>query len=134
MSLFEKSASPRDLLDAEATTPRARTALDLYVRRIVREIGALAAVLGGLDMLAFTAGVGENSAEMRRRICADLEWLGVELDDDANQAHAPAISTARSRVRVAVEPTNEEYVAALHALETVSDLGQLGETRDVVEA
>jgi acetate kinase len=128
------SASPRDLLEAEATTPRARTAMDLYVRRIVREIGALAAVLGGLDMLAFTAGVGENSAEVRRRICADLEWLGVQLDDDANHAHAPTISTARSRVRVAVEPTNEEYVAALHALETVSDLGQLGETRDVIEA
>ena len=128
------SASPRDLLDAEATTPRARTAMDLYVRRIVREIGALAAVLGGLDMLAFTAGVGENSAEVRRRICADLEWLGVELDDDVNQAHAPAISTARSRVRVAVEPTNEEYVAALHALETVHDLGHLGETCHVIEA
>ena len=104
------------------------------MRRIVREVGALTAVLGGLDMLAFTAGVGENSAEVRRRICADLEWLGVELDDDANHANAPAISTARSRVRVAVEPTNEEYVAALHALETVRDLGHLGETCHVIEA
>lgn len=128
------SASPRDLLAAEATNPRAALALELYVRRIVREIGALAAVLGGLDMLAFTAGVGENSAEVRRRICADLAWLGVELDDDANHAHAPAISTARSRVRVAVEPTNEEYVAALHALETVRDRDHLGEICDVIEA
>jgi acetate kinase len=128
------SASPRDLLDAEATTPRARTALDLYVRRIVREIGALAAVLGGLDMLAFTAGVGENSAEVRRRICAELEWLGVQLDDDANQAHAHTISAPRSRVLVAVEPTNEEYVAALHTLETVRQPAHLGETRHATEA
>jgi acetate kinase len=128
------SASPRDLLAVEESNQRARIALELYVRRIVREIGALAAVLGGLDMLAFTAGVGENSAEVRQRICADLAWLGVELDDDANHLHAHVISTARSRVRVAVEPTNEEYVAALNALATVRHLDHLGEICDVIEA
>ena len=102
-------------------------ALDLYVRRIVREIGALTAVLGGLDMLAFTAGVGEHSAVLRERICRGLQWLGVELEEGANRAHAPTISNARSRVHVAVEPTNEEWVAALHALgvlrEGVSPMG-----------
>ncbi len=110
------SASAKQLLAVEETDPRARAALDLYVRRIVREIGALAAVLGGLDMLAFTAGVGEHSAVLRERICGALGWLGVELDPDANEAHAATISSARSRVRVAVEPTNEEWVAASHAV------------------
>ena len=71
------SASPKDLLDVEAKHARAGAALDLYVRRIVREIGALTAVLGGLDMLAFTAGVGEHSSVLRERICGALAWLGV---------------------------------------------------------
>jgi acetate kinase len=109
------SSSPKALLAAEAVKPRARAALELYVRRIVREIGALAAVLGGLDMLAFTGGVGEHSAILRWRICAALEWLGVHIDDDANLADASSISASRSRVRVAVEPTNEEWIAATHA-------------------
>jgi acetate kinase len=113
------SASPKDLLDIEDSNPRARAALDLYVRRIVREIGALTAVLGGLDMLAFTAGVGENSAALRERICAALGWLGLEIDDDANDVNWPTISAAGSRVRVAVEPTNEEWMAARHAAATL---------------
>ena len=110
------SASPKDLLDVEASNDRARTALDLYVRRIVREIGALTAVLGGLDMLAFTAGVGEHSTVLRERICAALGWLGVRIDDGANQANASTISDSRSRVRVVVEPTNEEWIIASHAV------------------
>jgi len=95
----------------------ARDALDLYVRRIVREIGALAAVLGGLDMLVFTAGVGEHSAYIRGRICSELAWLGLALDEAANAAGAPLISAAGSAVRVGVEPTNEEWVAARRTLE-----------------
>ena len=109
------SSSPKALLDAEVVNPRARAALALYVRRIVREIGALTAVLGGLDMLAFTGGVGEHSAIVRWRICAALEWLGVHIDRDVNSADASTISAPRSRVRVAVEPTNEEWIAATHA-------------------
>jgi len=109
------SSSPKALLEVEHTNARARAALALYVRRIVREIGALAAVLGGLDLLAFTAGVGERSPELRKRICDSLGWLGVDLDDDANRAGATTISRRRSRVRVVVEPTNEEWIAALHA-------------------
>jgi acetate kinase len=110
------SASPKDLLDVERTNRRARLALELYVRRIVREIGSLAAVLGGLDMLAFTAGVGENSSVLRERICASFGWLGLSIDADANRANASTISRATSRVRAAVEPTNEEWMAACHAL------------------
>jgi acetate kinase len=113
------SSSPQPLLAAQAANPRARAALDLYVRRIVREIGALTAVLGGLDMLVFTAGIGENSAVLRERICARLHWLGVRIDDDANLSNAATISSERSRVRVAVEPTNEEWIAASHARQLV---------------
>jgi acetate kinase len=119
------SASPKDLLEVEQTNPRARAALELYVRRIVREIGALTAVLGGLDMLAFTAGVGENSAVLRERICAPLEWLGIDIDGDANRANASTISLPTGRVRVAVEPTNEEWMAACYAVRTLRGAVQI---------
>ena len=109
------SSDPRVLLEREATEPRAALALDLYVRRIVREIGALVAVLGGLDLLVFTAGIGEHSVVLRQRICAALGWLGIAIDDAANAADAFVISAAACRVRVAVEPTNEEWIAARHA-------------------
>jgi acetate kinase len=109
------SPSPKDLLRAEADSPGAQDALALYVQRIVREIGALAAVLGGLDMLAFTGGVGEHSAELRQRVGSALEWLGLHIDRDANRGDAATISTPQSRVRVVVEPTNEEWIAAAHA-------------------
>jgi len=115
------SASPKQLLEVEHENPRARAALELYVRRIVREIGSLAAALGGLDMIAFTAGVGEHSAVLRERICAALAWLGVALNRDANAADAAVISTATSRVAVVVEPTNEEWIAASHALPFVRE-------------
>jgi len=98
---------------------RARIALQLYVRRIVREIGAMAAVLGGLDLLVFTAGVGEHNAFVRERVCRDLAFLGVALDQGANEADAGIISTEDSRVRVGVEPTNEEWVAARDAIAQV---------------
>ncbi|VCU69748.1 putative propionate kinase [Pigmentiphaga humi] len=117
------SADPPVLLEAEARQgeagERARAALALYVRRIVREIGALVAVLGGLDLLVFTAGVGEHGVEIRRRVCADLAFLGIALDDQANTRHAPLISRPGSRVAVGVEPTNEEWIAARHALALV---------------
>ena len=113
------SAEPRVIVqheeDAGETGVRARLALALYVRRIVREIGALAAVLGGLDLLVFTAGVGEHNAFIRERVCRDLAFLGVDIDPAANAAHAPVLSTPGSRVVVGVEPTNEEWVAARHA-------------------
>ncbi|MDI1301032.1 MAG: acetate/propionate family kinase [bacterium] len=108
------SADPRVLLAEEDGNPRIQAALDLYVRRIVREIGAQTAVLGGLDMLVFTAGIGEHNAEIRRRICRDLAYLGVELDADANACDASLVSASASRVQVAVEITNEEWMAAWH--------------------
>ncbi len=110
------SADPRELLPLEPHNARVQAALALYVRRIVHEVGALAAAMGGLDMLVFTAGIGEHNAAIRARICSALGGLfGVALDDAANERHAPLISSASSRVAVAVEPTNEEWVAARHA-------------------
>lgn len=113
------SSEPRVLLRLEdgdgEDAARARDALALYVRRIVREIGALAAVLGGLDLLVFTAGVGEHSPAIRERVCAGLGFLGVRLDADANAIDAPVISAAGSGVIVGVEPTNEEWIAARDA-------------------
>ncbi|MBO9641787.1 MAG: acetate/propionate family kinase [Pseudacidovorax sp.] len=113
------SGDPRVLLAREAEDSpegeRARAALALYVRRIVREIGALVAVLGGLDRLVFTAGIGEHNAALRARVCTALGWLGLELDEAANQADRPCIASAASRVDVGVEPTNEEWIAARHA-------------------
>ena len=85
-----------------------------------KEIGALAAVLGGVDALVFTAGIGENSAEIRRRICEASAWLGIELDDGANAKNGPRITAARSRVSAWVIPTNEELMIARH---TASVLG-----------
>ena len=74
------------------------------------------AVLGGLDMLVFTAGIGEHNAAIRERICEGLTYLGVALDADANAQNGPLVSSPTSRVPVAVEPTNEEWIAAWHAM------------------
>lgn len=113
------SSEPRVLVryeqDEGEAGERARIALSLYVRRIVREIGALVAVLGGMDLLVFTAGVGEHNDFVRERVCADLGFLGVHLDTQANTANAPVISSDDSRVLIGVEPTNEEWVAAREA-------------------
>lgn len=110
------SSDPRMLLQHEAGNARAHAALDLYVRRIVREIGALIPVLGGLDLLVFTAGIGEHNAAIRERVCREFGWLGLELDADANARDEACISTAASSVAVAVEATNEEWIAASQAL------------------
>lgn len=123
LGLSGVSADPPVLFPLEQnddkTGERVRDALSLYIRRIVREAGALAAVLGGLDVLVFTAGIGEHSAEIRKRLCDDLAWMGIALDAEANEYNRPIISQPGSRVTVVVEPTNEEWVAARHALALV---------------
>jgi acetate kinase len=99
----------------QSPEPRARLAIDLFVYRIGREIGSLAAALGGLDALVFTAGIGEHSASLRRSVCRGAAWLGVALDDAANDAGATRISAPASRVSAWVVPTNEELMIARHA-------------------
>ena len=106
------SSDMRKLL--ESSDPRAKLAVDLYVYRIRREMGSLAAALGGLDALVFTAGIGENSAAIRERVCRDAAWLGVELDATANGKGGPRISTPVSRVSAWAIPTNEELMIARH--------------------
>jgi acetate kinase len=102
----------RDLLGR--SEPEARLAVDYFVYRVAKEIGALTAVLGGLDGLVFTAGIGENSPEIRQRICKASAWLGIEVDDGANANSQAKISTAQSAVPVWVIPTNEELMIARH--------------------
>jgi acetate kinase len=94
--------------------PEAREAIELYCYRITRELGALAAVLGGLDALVFTAGIGEHAAPIRARVCRDAEWLGVRLDERANRVDATRISAADSAVDVLAIPTDEEWMIAHH--------------------
>ena len=104
-----------DMRTLEASTdPRAKAAVDLLAYRIGRELGSLAAALGGLDGIVFTAGIGENSASLRARVCRDAAWLGVNLDPDANARHASCITTSDSRVSAWVIPTNEELMIARH--------------------
>jgi acetate kinase len=104
------SSDMRTLL--ESADPRARAAVDLFVYRIGRELGSLAAALGGLDAIVFTAGIGEKGAAIRSRVCRDAAWLGVALDAQANATHGPRISSEASAVSVWVIPTNEELMIA----------------------
>jgi acetate kinase len=106
------SSDMRELLASDA--PAARLAIDVYAYRARRELGSLAAALGGLDAVVFTAGIGENQPEVRRRLCADATWLGLELDAAANERHGPCISAAGSRVTAWVVPTDEETMIARH--------------------
>jgi acetate kinase len=96
--------------------PRARQAVDLFVYRIGRELGSLAAALGGLDALVFTAGIGEHAAEIRRRVCIDAAWLGIVLDPAANAAGGPRISLADSGTSAWVIPTDEDGMIMQHCL------------------
>jgi acetate kinase len=96
----------------DSDDPQAREAIELFCYRAASSLAGLVPAIGGLDALVFTAGIGENSALVRRLICARLEWLGVALDPRANDAGEAVISTAASRVKILVIPTNEEVVVA----------------------
>jgi acetate kinase len=106
------SSDMRTLLVSDVAS--AKLAVDLYLYRIRRELGSLAAALGGLDAIVFTAGIGENAAIIRERACRDAAWLGVELDVAANANGGPRISSPASRVSAWVIPTNEELMIARH--------------------
>lgn len=95
----------------------ARQAIDYFVFRIQRELGGMAAAMGGIDALVFCGGIGENSAFIRNRVCERTAWMGIEIDHNKNDAHARVISTEMSRTTVMVIPTNEELVIARAARE-----------------
>lgn len=102
----------RDLL--RSSHEEARLAVDYFVYRAAKEIGALAAVLGGIDGLVFTAGIGENSVEIRRRICESSAWLDIVLDPQKNASNGLRISARTSKIPIWVIPTNEELMIARH--------------------
>jgi acetate kinase len=106
------SSDMRTLLSSDA--PRARLAVDLFVYRVGRELGSLAAALGGLDALVFTGGIGEHAVPIRERVVQNAGWLGLTLDPAANAAGGPRISAGVGRVPAYVIPTNEELMIARH--------------------
>jgi acetate kinase len=108
------SSDMRELLLSR--DPRASEAVDLFIYRIVREMGSLAAAVNGLDGLVFTGGIGENAAVIRSRVCKDSGWLGIRLDEEANKKGGPKISSPDSLVSAWVIPTNEELMIARHTL------------------
>jgi acetate kinase len=113
------SSDMRTLLASEV--PAAAEAVELFCYRISRELGSLAAALGGLDAIVFTAGIGEYAAPVRERVCRAAAWLGVSLDPEANAKHGPLISDPHSAVDVWVIPTNEELMIARHALHSLEE-------------
>lgn len=107
----------------ESADARARFAIDLFVYRIGRELGSLAAALGGLDAIVFTAGIGERAAGVREAVCQQAAWLGIAFDAAANVSHGPRISTAESLAAAWVIPTNEELMIARHCRAFVTHTG-----------
>jgi len=112
LGLSESSADVRDLLDREAHDPRAAEALALFCYQAKKWVGSFAAALGGLDTLVFAGGIGENAAPVRKRICDGLNFLGIDIDEAANDQHADRISSRTGSVAVRVIRTDEESVIA----------------------
>jgi acetate kinase len=114
--LFGVSGLSDDMRTLLASSdPHAAEAVDLFVYRIGRELGSLAATLGGLDALVFTAGIGERAAEIRQRVCVDAAWLGIEIDHSANDRGGPCISRPGGKASAWVIPTDEDLMIARHA-------------------
>ncbi|CUH46900.1 Acetate kinase [Ruegeria atlantica] len=110
LGLSGLSSDMRTLLAAD--TPDARKAIEYYVFRIRRELGALSAALEGIDALVFTGGIGENAARIRQMVCEGMRWIGIDMDPNRNADNATVLSTDFSRVRILAIPTNEEMVIA----------------------
>jgi acetate kinase len=127
------SSDVRELLQSQ--DPRAKLALDLYIYRIGRELGSLAAALGGLDAIVFTAGIGQNAVPIRERVCRDAAWLGVELDSAANAkpGGSGCITTPKSRVAAWVLNTNEELMIARHT-QRIIGANEKNETKPLARA
>ena len=119
--LLGLSGISNDMRDLETSSdPNAREAIDFFIYRASQGLGALAAAMGGVDGIVFTAGIGENSPAIRAGICRAAKWMGVDLDEAANETGGPRISTANSPVSAWVIPTDEEKMMALHTLGLIS--------------
>nr|WP_050785942.1 acetate/propionate family kinase [Pedosphaera parvula] len=126
LGVSELSSDIRDLLARESNDVRAAEAIALFCHQARKWIGALSAALGGLDTLIFSGGIGENSVVIRKRICEGLEFLGIEVDQRANETNAPIISKAEARAIVRVIPTDEELSLAEAAVEVLGQRSEAG--------
>ncbi|MHB8647534.1 MAG: acetate/propionate family kinase, partial [Thermomicrobiales bacterium] len=120
------SGDMRDLLEKEASDPRAAEAIALFCYQAKKFVGALAAALGGLDTLIFTGGIGEHAAPVRERICADLAFLDIQIDPERNEADASVISADGGHVTVRVMPTDEDLIIARHTYALLAHGGSHG--------
>lgn len=119
----------RDLTQSD--DPNAKEAVDLFAYRVARELGSLTQAVEGLDTLVFTAGIGERSPEVREMVCNRSSWMGIELNKKANKNNEMFITTAKSKIAVAVIPTNEELMIAIHVGEVV-DIDDYHLSKDVI--
>lgn len=117
--ISETSGDMRELLGRCGHDNRAEEAIALFCYQVKKNIGAFAAALGGLDTLIFTGGIGEHAADVRGRICHDLRFLGIEINEIRNRQHEPVISTDQARVQVRVMATNEQVMIARLACEVL---------------
>lgn len=124
LGISEVSADMHDLLQRQDDDPRAAAAVALFCYTAKKHLGALFAVLGGIDTLVFTAGIGEHAPPVRACICAGLEAIGIELDPDRNEAGAPVISREGSRVTVWVMKTDEDLMIARHTRHLLQTKGE----------
>lgn len=119
--LLGLSGQTNDMRELQSSTdPQARQAVDYYIFRLQRELGGMAAAMGGIDALVFCGGIGENSRIVRARVCERCEWMGIEIDHAKNADNGPVISSDLSRTTVMVIPTDEEKVLARQALAVVT--------------
>jgi acetate kinase len=123
LGVSDLSSDMHDLLDQETTDPRAAAAIELFCYQARKFLGALVLVLGGLETLIFTGGIGEHAAPIRQRICAGLEFLGIQLDSPRNAAHARVISRDGSPVTLRVMATDEELMIARHTYRLIAQRG-----------
>ena len=112
LGMSETSSDMRDLLEREKNDIRAAEAIAVFCYQVKKWVGGFTAALGGLDTLVFSGGIGENAPQVRSRICAGLDYLGIKIDESANQANAAVISAENSRVPVRIIQTNEEWIIA----------------------
>jgi acetate kinase len=119
LALSETTSDLRELVERENSDRRAAETVDYFCYHVRKAIGSLAAVLGGLDTLVFTGGVGEHQPVIRQRVCADLSFLGIELDSARNAADAPVISRDHTAVGVRIISADEERMIAQAAREVL---------------
>jgi acetate kinase len=122
LGISQTSGDVRDLLDRQSTDPRAAEAIDSFCYAAKKHVASLAAALGGLDSLVFAGGIGEHAPAVRARICAGLDFIGIQLDSAANDANRDVLSSPASRVTVRRIPTDEEIIIA-QATRAILDRG-----------